>query len=86
MEFTNALAVLIIVVAVQLAKKAEEKLLNRLGERSKDIVYPILAGVLVFLGHLFGLVDVNNLGDLLPLLVAPQGLYIVLKKLFGKQG
>jgi hypothetical protein len=86
MEFTNALAILIIVLVVQLAKKAEEKLLNRLGERSKDIVYPILAGVLVFLGYLFGLVDVNNLGDLLPLLVAPQGLYIVLKKLFGKQG
>lgn len=83
MDFTNALAILIIVVVIQLAKKAEKKFLD-LNERIKDIIYPILAGVLVFLGYLFGLVDANSLNDLLPLLVAPQGFYIVLKKLFGR--
>jgi len=83
MDFINALAILIIVVVIQLAKKAEKKFLD-LNERIKDIVYPILAGVLVFLGYLFGLVDANSLNDLLPLLVAPQGFYIVLKKLFGR--
>lgn len=80
---TPLLFVVVVSVVVQVIKFLEEKLLNRLGERGKDIFYPLLAGILVGIAKVFGLVDLDW-NTLLPLLFAPQGVFVVLKKLLGR--
>ena len=81
---SNSLVVVGVVIVIQLVKWFEAKFVKVLGERSKDIVYSLAGVVLIGLANFLGLVDTTSLNELLPLLVAPQGLFIVIKKLFGR--
>lgn len=63
--------------------KIFEKQTIAFNDRAKDVVYPVLAGILVALLKFFGFIDLDW-SAVLPLLFAPQGVFVVVKKLLGK--
>ena len=77
-----SLFIVVVVVLTQALKILEQKVVG-LNERMKDVVYYVLAGVLVALAKFFGLVDLDW-SVLIPLLFAPQGLFVGIKKLFQR--
>ena len=81
---TPSAAVIGIVIVVQIVKLLEQKYLNVLSERSKDVLYSILAPLLVLILALLGQLQVDSVYTLLPLLFAPNGLYTFIKKLLQK--
>jgi uncharacterized membrane protein YqgA involved in biofilm formation len=56
---------------------------DRLSERVKDIVYPILTVILSGLGIGTGLISTESISDIIAYLAAPSGVYITIKKVLG---
>lgn len=79
----NALVVVGVLVILQVVKFIQNKI-QPFSDRTKDVVYSLAGIVLVGLASFLGLVEVDTWMELLPLLVAPQGLFVVIKKIFGK--
>ena len=75
---------LIFVLVVNALTEGLKLLTNKLwSERVKDIIFAVLAGVFVALGKALGFIALDW-SVVLPLLFAPQGVFVVVKKLLGK--
>lgn len=70
-------------IIVEVVKVLQKKFLNVLGEKGKDIVFTLLASLFVALGKVLGLINLDW-AVVLPLLFAPQGVFVAVKKLLGK--
>ena len=77
-----SLFVVVVVVLTQALKILEQRIIG-FSEGMKDIVYYVLAGVFVALAKFLGLVDLDW-SVLIPMLFAPQGLFVGIKKLFQR--
>lgn len=80
--FLPLIFVFVVSFVVEILKRLEQRLVG-FSDRVKDIVYSVLAGLLVALAKYFGLVDLDW-SVIIPLLFAPQGVFVVIKKLFTK--
>ncbi|MBS7621537.1 hypothetical protein KEJ32_05440 [Candidatus Bathyarchaeota archaeon] len=75
---------LIFVLVVNVLTEGLKLLTSKLwSERAKDIIFAVLAGVFVALGKVLGVITLDW-SVVLPLLFAPQGVFVVVKKLLGK--
>lgn len=80
--FLPLIFVAVVSLVVEILKRLEQKVVG-LNDRAKDVVYAVLAGLLVALAKYFGLVDLDW-SVIMPLLFAPQGVFTVIKKIFNK--
>jgi len=77
----SVVSIAVVILLTELVKRLTR---DRLDGRLRDVVTPIVASV--FVGVLMGLgyVPHDNIAEIVAFLVAPQGWWIVLKKLLGK--
>ena len=77
----SVVSIAIVILLTELVKRLVR---SRLDDRLRDVVTPIVASV--FVGVLMGLgyVPHDNIAEIVAFLVAPQGWWIVVKKLLGK--
>jgi len=77
----NLVSVVVIVVLVSVLKRLD---INKfLGERLKDVVYPVLSAVLTGVAMFLGYIDVSGLSNIVAYLVAPSGLWVTVNKVLG---
>ena len=79
----NILIAIAIIIVIQIVKYLQQRYINALTDYGKDVVYSILAVILVGVAYLFGLIDAQNIIELLPLLFTPGGLFTFIKKIFA---
>lgn len=79
---TPLLFVALVSLVVEVLKRVEQAMLG-FNERVKDVFYAVLVGVAVAIFKFLGVIDLDW-SVVLPLLFAPQGLFVVVKKLLGK--
>lgn len=84
LSMSNLVGVVLVLGVVQLLKVLEAKYANVLSNRGRDIVYTLLAPVLTGLLVFSGIIGVQDVYSALPLLFAPQGLFVFIKKLLNK--
>jgi hypothetical protein len=77
----SVVSIAVVILLTELVKKLNER---RLGERLRDIVMPVVASVFVALLMALGYVPHENIAEIVAFLVAPQGWWIVIKKILGK--
>jgi glucan phosphoethanolaminetransferase (alkaline phosphatase superfamily) len=77
----SVVSIAVVILLTELVKWLNR---NRWGERLKDIVTPIVASVFVALLMGAGYIPHENIAEIVAFLVAPQGWWIVVKKLLGK--
>jgi hypothetical protein len=77
----SVVSIAVVILLTELVKRLNG---NRLGDRLKDIVTPIVASVFMAVLMGLGYVPHENIAEIVAFLVAPQGWWIVVKKLLGK--
>jgi len=77
----SVVSIAVVILLTELIKRLNEQ---RWGERLRDIVVPIVASVFVALLMGWGYVPHENIAEIIAFLVAPQGWWIVIKKILGK--
>jgi hypothetical protein len=77
----SVVSIAVVILLTELVKRLNE---DRLGDRLKDIVTPIVASVFMAVLMGLGYVPHENIAEIVAFLVAPQGWWIVVKKLLGK--
>jgi hypothetical protein len=77
----SVFSIAVVILLTELVKRLND---NRLGERLRDIVTPIVASVFVAVLMGLGYIPHDNIAEIVAFLVAPQGWWVVVKKLLGK--
>jgi len=77
----SVVSIAVVILLTELVKWLNR---NRWGERLKDILAPIVASVFVAILMGLGYIPHEDIAEIVAFLVAPQGWWIVVKKLLGK--
>jgi hypothetical protein len=77
----SVVSIAVVILLTELVKRLNG---DRLSARLRDVVTPIVASVFMALLMSLGYVPYDNIAEIVAFLVAPQGWWIVVKKLLGK--
>lgn len=84
LSLPNLVGIILVLAVVQLLKVLESKYVNILSDRGRDVVYSLLAPLLTGLLMFSGVISAQDVYTALPLLFAPQGLFLFIKRLLNK--
>ena len=77
----SVVSIAVVILLTELVKRLNKDLI---GDRLRDIVTPILASVFVAVLMGLGYIPHDNVAEIVAFLVAPQGWWIVVKKILGR--
>jgi hypothetical protein len=77
----SVVSIAVVILLTELVKRLNS---SWLGDRLRDVVTPIVASVFVALLMALGYIPHENIAEIVAFLVAPQGWWIVVKKILGK--
>jgi len=77
----SVVSIAVVILLTELVKRLNGSILDG---RLRDVVTPIVASVFMAVLMGLGYVPHDNIAEIVAFLVAPQGWWIVLKKLLGK--